>query len=147
MNNIIVLLLLLVSLFGSCFGVDCITSLLDLERSILSNDINIQRLTEAFFPANQYPALVVEVNYRVNNQTDPESNLNDDFTSSFVFRWVSSPALLFIDPKILVGLSLRSLVVDYHYADISLNSFCYMDDDDDMFNNIGLLNNITIWVS
>ena len=147
MNNITLLLLLLVSLFGSCFGVDCITSLLDLERSILSNDINIQRLTEAFFPANQYPALVVEVNYQVNNQSDIENDPNDDFSRSFVFRWFSSPAFLYIDPKILEGLSLRSLVVDYHYADISLNSFCYMDDDDDMLHNLGLLNNVTIWVS
>lgn len=122
-----------------CPDVESITSFYDLECSILSKNQNIQNLMDAFFPANQYPAVVVEVQYFVitmDNQSseDPE----------YIYRWVSTPALLFGDPKVLEGLSLRALVVHQHYASLFIAPFAENLDNE---RKKELLSNVTTWVS
>ena len=150
----LVQILLLVAVANRCVGEDCIESFLDLESSILTDEFNIQSLIHAFFPANHYPALVVEVHYYVNESNNgglfyhpiqPQAS-EDNFFADYIFSWVSSPGLLYGDPNILEGLSLRSLAIDYHYAHLVILPFCSDDNELDKKYILGLLNNVTIWV-
>ena len=133
----------------------CITNFIELEASILSSELNIQSLTEGFFPTNRYPALAVEVHYYVNQTLDngttytipthPISSQNPSqaLLATYIFRWLASPALVYGDPKVLEGFSLRSLVVDRNYAHLVILPFC----SDNIEHIRGLLSNVTIWVS
>ena len=122
-----------------CSDVESITSFYDLECSILSNNENIQNLMDAFFPANQYPAVVVEVQYFVINMDNQSSE-----DSQYIYRWVSTPALLFGDPKVLEGLSLRALVVHQRSASLVIAPFAENLDNE---RRKELLSNVTTWVS
>ena len=116
----------------------------DLECSIVTDSFNIQSLTEAFFPTNRYPAVVVEVHYYENRTNHPLNSSTVAFGADYIYRWVSTPALLFGDPKVLEGLSLRTLVIHYQYAHIRIAQFSEEYDDN---KKKGLLSNVTIWVS
>ena len=133
----------------------CITNFIELEASVLSSDLNIQSLIQAFFPTNRYPALAVEVHYYVNQSMDngtsysiathpiASENPSQAVHATYIFRWLASPALLYGDPKVLEGVSLRALVVDRNFAHLVIQPFC-----SNNTNQIrGLLSNTTIWVS
>ena len=122
-----------------CPDIESITSFYDLECSILSKNQNMQNLMDAFFPANQYPAVVVEVQYFVITMDNQSSE-----DSRYIYRWVSTPALLFGDPKVLEGLSLRTLVVHQHYASLFIAPFAENLDNE---RKKELLSNVTTWVS
>ena len=121
-----------------------ITSLPSLECSILSNEFNTQSLTEAFFPANRRPAFIVEVYYYINrteHPLDPEAETVEQ--ADYVFFWFSSPVLAFVEPRLLSGLSLNVLSLEYHYAHITIAPL--ISDNEDWIQ--GRLTNATIWVS
>ena len=153
------------TLFAACFlliqlcyfeqsRAQCISDFIELEASILSSKLNIQSLTEGFFPTNRYPGLAVEVHYYVNQSMDNgtsysipthpivSKNPNQALLATYVFRWLASPALLYGDPKVLEGLSLRALVVDRNFAHLVIQPFC----SDNLDQIRGLLSNVTIWV-
>ena len=131
-------------------GYDCseppllINSLVSLECSILSDEYNIQSLTESFFPANRRQALTVEVHFYVNRSEHPLSPGATNVTSAdYVFLWFSSSVLAFIEPRLLQGLSLNVFIAEYHFAHLSIAPF--VSDDEEWIR--GLLSNATIWVS
>ena len=94
---------------------------------------------DAFFPANQYPAVVVQVHYYISTM---DNQLSED--SQYIYRWVSTPALLFGDPKVLEGLSLRALVVHQRSASLVIAPFAKNLDNE---RKKELLSNVTTWVS
>ena len=121
-----------------------VTSLVSLECSILSDELNLQSLTESFFPANHRQALTVEVHFYVNRSKHPLSPGVTNVTSAeFVFLWFSSSVLAFIEPRVLQGISLNLFIAESHHAHLSIAPFFISDE-----NWIrGLLENVTIWVS
>ena len=132
---------------------DCISSLVDLENSIVSNNDNIRSLTKGFYPANMYPALWVEVKYYLNMTDDNETSLThpvEDRTAKslrredYVFFWVSSPVLIYVHPRLLEGISLRFVTIENHIVHLVIQTFC---DNLTKIDILGLLNEATIWVS
>ena len=128
-----------------------IDSLPAFECSVLSNDFNIQSLTQAFFPANRRQALAVEVYYYVNRTVhplDPNRFTSTDNSTSmeadYVYLWFSSAVLAFIEPRLLSGLSLNTLTVQRSFAHIVIAPLVREDDEDWVR---GTLTNATIWVS
>ena len=122
-----------------------IDSLPAFECSLLSNDFNIQSLTQAFFPTNRHPALVVEVYYYVNQTVhpqDPKISSNSTADYSYVYRWYASAILGFIRPEVLSALSISTLTVEMSNADIVLASL--ISDDEDWVRD--LLSTATTWV-
>ena len=120
-----------------------ITSLVSLECSILSDENNIQSLTEAFFPANHRRALTVQVHFYVNRSEHPLKLGAKNATSpDHVFLWFSSPVLSFIEPRMLQGFSLNTFIAEYHYAHLLIAPFFSTDEEWIR----GLLGNATIWV-
>ena len=132
---VLVFLLLSVTCSEKCIG-----SFKELEQSLLSSDENMLNLVRAFYPANQHPALIVEVTYVVK---DNES-ISTNNTSIYVFRWVSSQVLVYSYPEFLQGLSLRTYSHNIYYATITVDPFCKNINSIEM---IRLLNDATIWVS
>ena len=119
----------------------------DLESSIVTNPSNLRSLTEAFFPTNRYSAMIVEVTYYENSENTTVHPLNRSTSASnHVFRWVSTLALLFADPKVLEVFSLRTLVVNHQYADVVIAPFTKQCEDCEQWKR-GLLSNVTMWVS
>ena len=134
---------------------DCISSLVDLENSIIFNNNNIRSLTKGFYPANVFPALWVEVKYYLNMTDDNETSVIvshpvEDRTAKslhredYVFFWVSSPVLIYVHPRLLEGISLRFVTIENHVVHLIIQDFC-----DNLTTNeiLGLLNEATIWVS
>ena len=118
----------------------CIGSFKELEESLLSSDENILNLVHAFYPANQHPALIVEVTYVV----EDNDSLSTNNTSIYVYRWFSSQVLIYTYPKFVQGLSLRTYSVVIYYANISVDPFCQRINS---IEKIRLLNDATVWVS
>ena len=134
------LLVLLFFLLPVIYSEKCIGSFKELEQSLLSSDENMLNLVRAFYPANQHPALIVEVTYVVK---DNES-ISTNNTSIYVYRWVSSQILVYAYPQFLQGLSLRTYSHDIYYATITVDPFCQ---NISSIEKIRLLNDATIWVS
>ena len=134
---------------------DCISSLVNLEKSIVSNNGNIRNLTKGFYPANIFPALWVEVKYYLNTTYENETSvflthpvedgavkrLNKE---DYVLFWVSSPVLIYINPKLLEGLSLHFVTIKNHSVQLVIQEFC---DNLTRLEILGMLNEATIWVS
>ena len=118
----------------------CIGSFKELEESLLSSDENMLNLVHSFYPANQHPALIVEVTYVV----EDNDSISTNNTSIYVFRWVSSQVLIYSYPQFLQGLSLRTYSHDIYYATITVDPFCQ---NISSIEKIRLLNDATIWVS
>ena len=118
----------------------CIGSFKELEESILSSDENMLNLVHAFYPANQHPALIVEVTYVV----EENDSVSTDNTSIHVYRWFSSQVLIYSYPRFLQGLSLRTYSYVIYYANITVDPFCQIISD---IEKIEFLNDVTIWVS
>ena len=134
---------------------DCISSLVDLENSIVFNNDNIRSLTKGFYPANMFPALWVEVKYYLNMTNKNENSVflthpvEDGAVrrlhkEDYVFFWVSSPVLIFIHPRLLGGISLRFVTIENHIVHLVIQEFC---DDLTTIETLGILNEATIWVS
>ena len=134
---------------------DCISSLVDLENSIVFNNGNIRSLTKGFYPANMIPALWVEVKYYLNMTDENETSVflthpvKDDAVKrlhkeDYVFFWVSSPVLIYIHPRLLEGLSLHFVTIEKHMVHLVIQEFCDNLTTIEMF---GILNEATIWVS
>ena len=134
-------LLVLIFLFLSItYSEKCIGSFKDLEESLLYSDENILNLLRAFYPANQHPALIVEVTYVVKDN----DSISTNSTSIYVFRWVSSQVLIYSYPRFFQGLSLRTYLNEIYYANITLDPFCQ---NISSIEKTRLLNDATIWVS
>ena len=134
---------------------DCISSLVDLENSIVFNNDNIRSLTKGFYPANVYPALWVEVKYYLNTTDENETSVflthpvKDDavkrlYKEDYVFFWVSSPVLISIHPRLLEGISLYFVTIKNHIVHLVIQEFC---DNLTTIEILGILNEGTIWVS
>ena len=132
---VLVFLLLSVTCSEKCIG-----SFKELEQSLLSNDENMLNLVRAFYPANQYPALIVEVTYVV----EDNESISTNNTSIYVFRWVSSQVLIYFYQQFLQVLSLRTYSHNIYYATIIVDPFCQ---NISSIEKIRLLNDATIWVS
>ena len=133
----------------------CISSLVSLENSIVSNNGNIQSLTKGFYPANIFPALCMEVKYYLNMTYENETSVflthpvEDGAVKrlhkeDYVFFWVSSPVLIYINPRLLEGLSLRFVIIENHIVHLVIQEFC---DNLTTIEIFGMLNEATIWVS
>ena len=134
------LLVLLFFLLPVTYSEKCIGSFKELEKSLLSSDENMLNLVRAFYPANQHPALIVEVTYVV----EDNESISTNNTSIYVFRWVSSQILVYAYPQFLQGLSLRTYSHNIYYATIIVDPFCQ---NINSIETIRLLNDATIWVS
>ena len=132
----------------------CVDSFTKLENGIFSNSENIYSLTKAFYPVNQHPALLVEVNYYINLTDDivripihPVIVTNETMSNEpadYVFLWSYSSVLLFAPPTILEQISFKFITFPPHVAHIVLEPFCTSLNEDHVLN---LLNEVTIWVS
>ena len=135
---------------------DCISSLVDLENSIVFNNGNIRSLTKGFYPANIFPALWVEVKYYLNTTDENETSVflthpvEDGAVrrlhkEDYVFFWVSSPVLIYIHPRLLEGISLHFVTIENnHIVHLVIQEFC---DNLTTIEILGILNEATIWVS
>ena len=133
-------LLLVFLLLSVTYSEKCIGSFRELEESLLSSDENMLNLVHAFYPANQHPALIVEVTYVV----EDNDSISTNDTSIYVYRWLSSQVLIYSYPQVLQGLSLRTYSHDIYYANITVNPFCQ---NISSIEKTRLLNDATIWVS
>ncbi len=127
-------------------GLDCnITTLSSLETSILSDEYNIQSLTQAFYPQNTAQPLVVEVNYYINRTIHPlEEGIDDDNTTAdFVFLWLSSSILTFFPPRYMEFISLGLLEIGLEHIHINTGAFC----EDNIHDITHSLSYTTTWVS
>ena len=115
----------------------CIQHYYELEESLLSNPLNLDSLTNAFFPPNEPSVPVVEVFYSVVNSTsaDPEDNHlaqeAEDINStdrneiaSYRYRWSDSPIFLFMDPEVLQSLSLFTIRLRDHSVRLVVQPIC-----------------------
>ena len=134
------LLVLIFLLLPVTYSEKCIGSFKELEESLLSSDENMLNLVHAFYPANQHPALIVEVIYVV----EDNDSISTDNTSIYVYRWFSSQVLIYSYPQFVQGLSLRTYSVVIYYANITVDPFCQNISSTE---KIRLLNDATIWVS
>lgn len=128
-------------------SIDCISSFVELESVVLSSDGNIQSLIQAFYPANQYPALWVEVRYYINESTiieHPVFGGSIQYEANYTFYWSVSPVLTFIPPELLEGMSLQFVQIETHVTDLVIIPFCSQLSETDI---LGLFNNVTLWVS
>ena len=130
----------------------CVNSFTKLENGIFSNSENIYSLIKAFYPVNQHPALLVEVNYYINLTNDivripihPIIVTNETMLhkADYVFLWSYSSVLLFAPPTILEQISFKFITLSPHVAHIVLEPFCTSLNEDHVLN---LLNEVTIWV-
>ena len=128
----------------------CIDSFTKVENEILSNGENIHNLTRAFYPANDYPALWVEVRYYINTTNDSASStisfspiLPRDDEVDYVFYWSYSPVLLYASTEFLEGFSFRFITFPPLVAEIVLTPFCSSLNESTILN---LLSDITTWV-
>ena len=123
-----------------------IDSLVSFECSVLSDDLNIQSLTQAFFPANRRQALVVEVHYYVNRTLHPLAlSAEETQPADYTFMWFGSPVLGFIEPRMISGLSLNTLSLTHNFNFAHLLVAPLASDDEDWIR--GMLTNGTAWVS
>ena len=91
----------------------CIETFIDLKKSLVKRNSNINRLHNAFFPSNQrVPAavdLLVHFSTSLQNTShklcNPSTARLDNHTSDYKFRWSASATLLFVKPEILRPLS------------------------------------------
>ena len=134
------LLVLVFFLLPVTYSEKCISSFKELEESLLSSDENMLNLVHAFYPANQHPALIVEVTYVV----EDSDSISTNNTSIYVYRWLSSQVLIYSYPQFIQGLSLRTYSVVIYYANIIVDPFCQ---NISSIEKIRLLNDATIWVS
>ena len=134
------LLVLLFVLLPATYSEKCIGSFKELEESLLSSDVNMLNLVHAFYPANQHPALIVEVTYVV----EENDSVSTDNTSIHVYHWYSSQVLIYSYPQFLQGLSLRTYSYVIYYANITVDPFCQNISSIEKFE---FLNDATIWVS
>ena len=134
------LLLLVFLLQPVTYSEKCIGSFKELEESLLSSDENMLNFVHAFYPANQHPALIVEVTYVVKEN----DSITTNNTSIYVYRWHTSQVLVYSYPQFLQGLSLRTYSIDIYYANITIDPFCQ---NISSIEKIRLLNDATIWVS
>ena len=148
MMSRITILLLQLSVLPTILA--CIDSFTKVENEILSNGENIHSLTRAFYPANDYPALWVEVRYYINKTDDTASStmsltpiLPGDSRVDYIFYWSYSPVLLYADPEFLEGASFQFITFPPLVADIFLTPFCSNLNESTILN---LLNDITTWV-
>ena len=134
------LLVLIFLLPSNTYSEKCVGSFKELEESLLSSDENMLNLVHAFYPANQHPALIVEVTYEV----EDNDSISTNDTSIYVYRWFSSQVLIYSYPQFLQALSLRTYTDVVYYANITVDPFCqYING----IEKIRLLNDATIWVS
>ena len=92
----------------------CIETFIDLKKSLVKQNSNINHLHNAFFPSNQrVPAavdLLVHFSTSLQNTSHKLCSLStarlDKHTSDYKFRWSASASLLFVKPEILRPLSL-----------------------------------------
>ena len=92
----------------------CIETFIDLKKSLVKRNSNINHLHNAFFPSNQrVPAavdLLVHFSTSLQNTShklcNPSTARLDNHTSDYKFRWSASATLLFVNPEILRPLSL-----------------------------------------
>ena len=134
------LLVLIILLSSVTYSEKCIGSFKELEESLLSSDENMLNLVHAFYPANQHPALIVEVTYVVENN----DSISTNDTSIYIYRWFSSQVLIYSYPQSLQALSLRTYSDVIYYANITVDPFCQHIKG---IEKIRLLNDATIWVS
>ena len=135
---------------------DCISSLVNLETSIVFNNDNIRSLTKGFYPANMFPALWVEVKYYLNMTDENETSVflthpvengavKRLHKEDYVFFWVSSPVLIYIHPRLLEGISLRFVTIENnHIVHLITQEFC---DNLTTIEILGMLNEILGMVS
>ena len=115
----------------------CIQHYYELEESLLSNPLNLDSLTNAFFPPNEPSVPVVEVFYSVANSTNADSEDNhlaqesEDINStdrneiaSYRYRWSDSPIFLFMDPEVLQSLSLFTIRLRDHSVKLVVQPIC-----------------------
>ena len=108
---------------------NCIETFIDLKKSLVKRNSNINHLHNAFFPSNQrVPAavdLLVHFSTSLQNTSHKPSTARlDNHTSDYKFRWSASASLLFVQPEILRPLSLfvyRGIVTT---AEVVIDPMC-----------------------
>ena len=116
-------------LASSSWKIDCFLSL---EKSIVCDQNNIQRLIEVFFPVNSNQPQLVRVHYYMKTNTIAHTDdtaplivYNDTIKADYEFIWLSSSILIYINAKVLEGMSLYSYTAESNDVYIILPSFKY----------------------
>ena len=93
---------------------NCIETFIDLKKSLVKRNSNINHLHNAFFPSNQRVPVAVDlvVHFSTSLHTtshklcNPSTARLDNHTADYKFRWSASAMLLFVQPEMLRPLSL-----------------------------------------
>ena len=92
---------------------NCIETFIDLKKSLVKRNSNINHLHNAFFPSNQRVPVAVDLVVHFSTSLDtasrklcnPSTARLDNHTADYKFRWSASAMLLFVQPEMLRPLS------------------------------------------
>jgi len=100
----ILLLLLVFCEVSAVNNENCIKTHLELEKSVIARQSNMESMVSAFFPPNRQASIAAEVYYFFGNMSMSAENF--DITSyDYAFRWSASPVFNLIRPELLQYLS------------------------------------------
>ena len=114
---------------------ECIRDYHELEASLVGNPLNLDSLTQSFFPPNEPSVPVVDVFYTVSDSQDPDQHplvlaiqgLNETeliVLAQYRYRWSETPIYLFMDPNILELLALFTIRLRYHAVRVVVRPLC-----------------------
>lgn len=94
---------------------NCVTSLHELEKSLQSNQFNIESIDNGFFPLNDIPPLWMTVNVYYNTSTENHDVITSfpsaiggnslNATPDYVFQWLDSAIMMYVDPRMIFLMS------------------------------------------
>ena len=159
LNLMIVSLVWQLAMFPAAVATEeCIRYYHELEDSLVGNPLNLDSLTQGFFPPNEPSVPVVEVFYTISNSSEPaehplvlesqgfdETELSD--LAEYRYRWSESPIFLFMDPDILEKLALFTIRMRYHAVRLVVQPICENNTVNDTPLPEFLLNQLTAHVS
>lgn len=111
---------------------ECIRDYHALEVELVEKDLNLDSLTQSFFPPNTPSVPVVEVFYTITNSSSPDQhplileiqgNLNDTelaVLAKYRYRWSETPIYLFMAPNILERLALFTIRIRSNPARLAI---------------------------
>ena len=110
----------------------CIETFIDLEKSLIQQNSNINRLQNAFFPSNQRAPvaidLLVHFSTSLHNTShklcNPSTARVDNRTADYKFRWSPPALLLSVQPEILRPLSLFVYQGIVSTAEVVIDPMC-----------------------
>lgn len=101
----ILILLLVFCEVSAINNANCIKTHLELEKSVIARQSNMESMVSAFFPPNRQASIAAEVFYFFGNVSLSAEHF-DIISYDYAFRWSASPVFNLIRPELLQYLSL-----------------------------------------